>query len=99
MPTDTCSHRHTHTHTETLCTHAHISLFECTQGLKQAQTQHVRVDAHTTTHGQFSAVWRRGVIAHQVVQDGDGEIQHAHLDGLSEGSVQIEQGLGFHAAH
>lgn len=41
----------------------------------------------------------RDVGAHQVVQDGDGEIEHAHLDRLSEGSVQAEQGLGFHAAH
>lgn len=35
--------------------------------------------------------------AHQVFQDGDGEIEHAHLDRLSEGSVEAEQGLGFHA--
>lgn len=41
----------------------------------------------------------RGVCgAHQVVQDGDGEIQHAHLDGLSESSVQVEQRLGVHAS-
>jgi len=35
--------------------------------------------------------------AHQVVQYGDGEIEHAHLDRLCERSVQAEQGLGFHA--
>lgn len=39
-----------------------------------------------------------GAGAHQVVQDGDGEIKHAHLDRLSERSVQAEQRPGFHAA-
>lgn len=44
-------------------------------------------------------VGERGVCgAHQVVQDGDGEIQHAHLDRLSESSVQVEQRLGVHAS-
>lgn len=48
------------------------------------------------THTYTQPAWR-GIRAHQVVQDGDGEIEHAHLDRLSECSVQAEQGFGFHA--
>lgn len=47
---------------------------------------------------ELSAVRWRGVWAHQVVQDADGKIKHAHLDRLSESSVQIEQRLGLHAS-
>lgn len=47
---------------------------------------------------ELSAVQWRGVWAHQVVQDADGEIKHAHLDWLSESSVQIEQRFGLHAS-
>lgn len=49
------------------------------------------------THG-YNVRMCRAVGAHQVVQDCDGEIKHAHLDGLSERPVEAEQGLGFHAA-
>lgn len=47
---------------------------------------------------ELSAVRWRGVWAHQVVQDADGEIKHAHLDRLSESSVQVKQRLGLHVS-
>lgn len=66
--------------------------FEFTQDrYKGTQTQTCRCR-------QPSAVWCCAVGAHQVIQNGDGEIKHAHLDRLSESSVQVEQRLGFHSA-
>lgn len=65
-------------------------MYECT---------YVPLHTHTRcihTHTYTQPAWR-GIRAHQVVQDGDGEIEHAHLDRLSERSVQAEQGFGFHA--
>lgn len=60
---------------------------------------HLCSSPHThaaSTHTHTQPAWR-GIRAHQVIQDGDGEIEHAHLDRLSERSVQAEQGFGFHA--
>ena len=61
-----------------------LSVLECTRANRKKRKSRLQKGG------------RQGGGAHQVIQDGEGEIQHAHLDRLSESSVQVEQRLGFH---